>query len=295
MAHARLEGLENCQKCHEPGKRVTTAKCLECHKPIAERIAARKGVHRDAAKDCVSCHVEHAGVDTDTRRLNTATFDHAGETGFPLDGKHKGLDCAKCHKTRSFLTAKPDCAGCHADPHKGVLGTSCATCHPVSVAFKETRKVFDHSKTSYPLTGAHVATPCEKCHVANVWKGIKFASCVDCHKDPHAKPLGACSTCHTTATFRMAGGSGAAAAAAAGAGAAAGVPGAATPPVKFDHAKTGYALVGRHAALPLRLLSRPARDQGPPEVRTLCRLPQGPARGDLQAAGLQCVPQGDRL
>ncbi len=254
--HAKLEGIENCQKCHEPGKRVTVQKCLDCHKPIAEEIAARKGVHRNAGRECATCHVEHAGVDADTRRLNTKAFDHKGETGFPLDGRHKGLDCAKCHKTRSFLTAKPECAACHDDPHKGVLGASCATCHPVSAAFKDTRKVFDHSKTSYPLTGAHVSTACEKCHAAKVWKGIKFASCVDCHKDPHAKPLGTCATCHTTATFRMAGASGAAAASKAGTGAAAGTaapagaaPATGAPPVKFDHAKTGYALVGRHAAV----------------------------------------------
>ena len=100
--------------------------------------------------------------------------------------------------------------------------------------FKETRKAFDHSKTAYPLTGAHVATACEKCHAAKVWKGIRFASCADCHKDPHAKPLGACATCHTTASFKIG---------------TATTPTAGVAPRKFDHAKTGYPLVGRHAAL----------------------------------------------
>ncbi|MGE5345880.1 MAG: hypothetical protein ACM3JH_07995, partial [Acidithiobacillales bacterium] len=264
-AHAKLEGLDNCQKCHEPGKRVTAQKCLECHKPIAEETAAKKGVHRDAGAACARCHTEHTGVAADIRHLDTRTFDHRAETGFALDGKHAGLDCGKCHKTRSFLTAKPDCASCHADPHKGVLGASCASCHPVAVAFKETRTSFDHSKTAYPLTGAHVTTACEKCHVAKVWKGIRFASCASCHKDPHEKPLGTCSSCHTTATFRYvattgaSGGKagGAAVAAGATAGTAAGTGAAATaagtttaPPMpKFDHAKTGYPLVGRHAAL----------------------------------------------
>ena len=198
-AHAKLEGLDNCQKCHEPGKRVTAQKCLECHKPIAERIAARKGVHREAGNDCISCHVEHAGVGADTRRISTKIFDHAKETGFDLVGKHVRVECA-----------------------------SCATCHPVTVAFKETQKLFDHAKTAYPLTGAHMRAACEKCHVAKAYKGVKFASCADCHKDPHAKPLGTCVTCHVTESFK------------------------ARPPLqqaKFDHAKTGYALVGRHAAV----------------------------------------------
>ncbi|MFI5181067.1 MAG: hypothetical protein ACHQPI_06730, partial [Thermoanaerobaculia bacterium] len=245
-AHAKLEGLENCQKCHEPGKQVSSTKCLDCHKPIAERIAAKKGVHRDAAKDCVSCHVEHAGVDADTRRLNTMTFDHKGETGFPLEGKHKGLDCAKCHKTRSFLTAKSDCTSCHQDPHAGKLDARCETCHPPSVLFKETRKVFDHSKSAYPLTGAHGKVVCEKCHATKEYKGVRFALCSDCHKDPHKKPLGTCATCHTTESFRMIG----AAAHETPATAAGSAPQAAAPQVKFDHAKTGYALVGRHASVP---------------------------------------------
>jgi hypothetical protein len=264
-AHSKLEGLDNCQKCHEPGKKVTAQKCLECHKPIAQEMAEKKGVHRRVGAECAKCHTDHAGVGADIRHLDVKTFDHKAETGFALAGKHAGLDCGKCHKTRSFLTAKPECAACHADPHKGVLGTSCATCHPVSVTFKETRKVFDHSRTAYPLTGAHVATPCEKCHVANVWKGIKFASCSTCHKDPHAKPLGTCAGCHTTTSFKyvsatatnggnggkVIGGaaSGAAAAGAAAAGAAAGTAAAAAPAAKFDHAKTGYPLVGRHAVV----------------------------------------------
>ena len=50
-AHATLEGIANCQKCHEPGRKVTAAKCLACHKPIAERIAAKKGVHRNVTDD----------------------------------------------------------------------------------------------------------------------------------------------------------------------------------------------------------------------------------------------------
>ncbi len=35
-------------------------------------------------------------------------FNHAAETGFTLDGRHAPLsrDCARCHKTRSFLNAR---------------------------------------------------------------------------------------------------------------------------------------------------------------------------------------------
>jgi len=38
-AHADLEGISRCSACHERGERVTAAKCLTCHKPVADRIA----------------------------------------------------------------------------------------------------------------------------------------------------------------------------------------------------------------------------------------------------------------
>ena len=99
-AHAALSGVENCVKCHEPGKRVTAQLCLACHKPVAERIARKKGVHRDVAGDCVGCHVEHAGRDGELRPFDTRAFDHRAETGFPLEGRHAPIagDCAKCHR-----------------------------------------------------------------------------------------------------------------------------------------------------------------------------------------------------
>ena len=55
--HAELEGISNCQKCHEQGRKVTAEKCLTCHAPVADRIARRVGVHKDVKTDCVTCHV----------------------------------------------------------------------------------------------------------------------------------------------------------------------------------------------------------------------------------------------
>ncbi|HVN76844.1 MAG TPA: hypothetical protein VMT19_11040, partial [Thermoanaerobaculaceae bacterium] len=225
-AHAKLEGIANCQKCHEPGRKVTAAKCLECHKPIAERMAAHKGVHRNVTTDCVSCHVEHAGVDAELRPIDVKKFNHAQEAGYPLDGKHAALaaDCAQCHKTRSFLGLSAECASCHQDPHHGTLGANCAGCHSTAVAFKDSERAFDHSKTAFPLTEAHAKVECAKCHVNKVYKGIKFALCTDCHRDPHLQAFGsACVNCHTGATWAT---------------------------DKVDHSKTRYALLGRHQTVP---------------------------------------------
>jgi len=223
--HARLEGLANCQKCHEPGKKVTAERCLACHKPVAERIAAKKGVHRDVTDDCVSCHVEHAGANAELRPLNPKSFNHAEETGFALDGKHAAIakDCAKCHKTRSFLGLRPDCASCHQDPHRGALGAACASCHRTAVAFRETATSFDHTKTAFPLSEAHRTVACTKCHVNKVYKGLKFAACTDCHTDPHLQQFGfACANCHSGPTWKT---------------------------QKVEHARTDFPLAGKHAGV----------------------------------------------
>ncbi len=270
-AHAKLEGLDNCQKCHEPGRKVTAEKCLACHAPIAERIAAKKGVHRDVKGDCVSCHVEHAGVDAELRPFDTKKFDHAAETGFALDGKHAPLaaNCQSCHKTRSFLTLKPACASCHADKHKGRMGPDCASCHTTAVAFKEAAKTFDHSKAAFPLTGAHATVACANCHKTPDFRVAKFGACNDCHRDPHVKPLGDLRVVPHDGELQ---------------GDAA------------DRPRQDGFPAGRQARPgSLRDVPRPAADEGAPEGRQVRRLPPGPPQGRLQGRGLRVLPQGDRL
>lgn len=221
-AHANLEGLSNCQQCHEQGRRVTVAKCLACHKPVAERMSKRVGVHRDVKDTCVTCHAEHAGANGELRPFDQAGFDHARVTGFALDGKHDKLaaGCAACHKERSFLTARADCVACHADVHKPSLGARCQTCHSTRAAFKDIGSQFDHTKAAFQLTGAHKAVTCEKCHANQVFKGVAFSSCTSCHRDPHRQTFGAgCTTCHTSEAWRTR---------------------------QIDHSKTAFALVGRH-------------------------------------------------
>jgi hypothetical protein len=225
-AHAALEGLGNCAKCHDAARAITPARCLTCHAPIAGRIARRSGVHRAVKDTCATCHKEHQGVDTDLRRIDRNTFDHAAETGFAIEGLHAKatITCASCHKTRSFLKVTPACQSCHQDPHKGSLSATCTTCHSPQLAFKRTREQFDHARARFALTGSHQRVACEKCHKDNVFRGLRFDECSSCHQSPHRKPLGpACATCHTTERW-------------------AGVSG-------FDHAKTAFTLVGAHRAV----------------------------------------------
>ncbi len=223
--HAQLEGLSNCQKCHERGQKVTPAKCLVCHDAVAQRVARKIGVHRNAAADCVTCHAEHAGVDGQVRPFDQKGFDHAGVTGFALTGRHAALalQCAACHKARSFLTLNPSCSSCHADVHKGALGTACANCHSAQVAFKDLGGRFDHSKAAFQLAGAHQTVACASCHVNKTFKVAKFATCTDCHRDPHRQAFGAtCTACHTNDSWRTR---------------------------KVDHVRTSFPLVGRHLSV----------------------------------------------
>ena len=58
-AHAHLEGLSNCTKCHVLGNKETSSKCLECHVEIKKLISARKGYHSSTivtGKECHECH-----------------------------------------------------------------------------------------------------------------------------------------------------------------------------------------------------------------------------------------------
>ena len=223
--HSSLEGLSNCSKCHEQGQRVTAQKCLACHAPIADRIARRVGVHKNVRADCVTCHADHAGTEGELRPFDQKGFDHTANTSFPLDGRHESLalQCAACHKVRSFLTASTACVSCHTDVHKGSLGTNCQTCHSTKAAFKGSSAQFDHTKAAFQLVGAHKTVACASCHANNVYKGVRFASCTDCHTDRHRPSFGAtCTLCHTNDSWRT---------------------------NKVNHTRTAFPLEGKHAGV----------------------------------------------
>ena len=225
-AHAALEGVANCGRCHDAVEGISAARCLQCHKPIAARIAARQGVHRNVNGDCGRCHREHAGADADLRRLVTSTFNHAVETGFALDGRHAKVaaNCAACHKKRSFIAARPACTACHNDVHRGSLGGRCVECHSTSVAFKRTRDGFEHGRARFTLTGAHRTVACEKCHRDGVFRGLRFDACSACHKAPHRATLGpSCTACHVTDRWATR---------------------------TIEHGRTGFALAGAHTQVP---------------------------------------------
>lgn len=258
-AHESLNGSANCTKCHSVSTKATTFRCVECHREIAAELEQHRGLHSTypqtgpAGSSCVKCHSDHNGENFALLHWDPSAkgFDHS-KTGYLLDGKHAGLGCRTCHSaknipvsSRALLSTKDlnhtwlglatTCTACHEDKHQGRFGPNCTQCHSTS-GWKSTsidQKTFDHSKTRYPLTGAHLNTPCQKCHTAGDdgqprYAGIPFTTCASCHTDPHKGEFKeACGTCHSTATWKKS-----------------------SFTSTFDHSKTRYPLLGKHLEVP---------------------------------------------
>jgi hypothetical protein len=226
--HAKYEN--ECTSCHDRTNRARQSElCLACHKEIAADVQQHTGFHgrmpnAGTAGQCRACHSEHTGREADIVRMDTLQFDHA-RTDFVLQGAHRALSCASCHKNgESWRKAVDTCSGCHKrdDYHAGQLGTNCADCHSVE---SWTGARFDHGKTKFALTGAHTTLSCGACHLGGNYKQAP-QGCVGCHAtdDAHRGARGTdCGNCHTTSDWRTA---------------------------KYDHLKeTGFALLGEHARL----------------------------------------------
>jgi hypothetical protein len=90
----------------------------------------------------------------------------------------------------------------------GGFSTECQTCHS-ALTWTGTRG-FDHQRTGFPLTGAHVATACTSCHPGQRFQGTP-KDCYSCHRTaydqaqpPHAASgfaASACASCHNTTSF----------------------------------------------------------------------------------------------
>lgn len=232
QAHAFLEGLDNCTKCHSAGNRISAENCLNCHTILKEQIQERKGLHARAEhRDCVKCHSDHHGRDFEAVHWKGGkeNFDHS-QTGYTLDGAHAKQKCEACHQPkniadkakllekkknleRTFLGLKRECLSCHIDEHRGQFKKTCLDCHGME-SWKPAAK-FKHELTRFALTGKHALVECQKCHIPiqdnrfpddNSYlklTGIAFARCLDCHQDFHRGRFGtACETCHSTAGWQ---------------------------------------------------------------------------------------------
>ena len=244
QVHAYLEGVENCTQCHDAGNKVSNVKCLDCHKEIKAKIAARRGYHASVevrGKKCSSCHNEHHGKNFKLIKFDKDKFNH-DLTGFKLQGQHAKQQCDDCHKPEhikdqrlkkkkgTWIGIDPTCLTCHDDYHQGKLSSNCTECHNFN-SF-EKAKAFDHSKTDFPLRGKHKQVRCKDCHKENKvgihmrqnFDNLKFDNCNACHKDQHNNRFGQnCKSCHQETSFKDI-----------------------KNIDKFDHDKTDFKLEGKH-------------------------------------------------
>jgi hypothetical protein len=255
-AHAFLDGPTQCTSCHDLAKRPPEYKCLDCHKDIQQRLAAKSGLHPSlvgadrTGNACVACHSEHNGRDFSVIHWDAplTKFDHH-RAGYTLEGKHASLGCKTCHQpsriaptakaeiamkdlSRTFLGLPTKCAGCHSDEHRGQFSTDCMNCHN-SVRWQDAAQ-YNHNRSQFALTGAHVKVACEKCHTRVEdqkpfvkYRNLPFRECAPCHNDPHHGAFQqSCQGCHGTAGWK---------------------------PVQsasaFNHATTKFPLEAKHAGL----------------------------------------------
>ena len=202
-----------------------SAQCWRCHE------AARDGVFTNASSDCETCHQDDLARATmpdhmaqgltsgcDDCHIPTAwagaSFDHQS---FALTGAHSSAACGSCHVNNVFSGTPRDCNSCHmaeylstTSPGHVAAGfpSDCSICH-TTVAWQGA--LFDHP--SYALTGAHVSTDCNSCHINGVYAGTP-RDCNSCHMadylgttDPPHMASGFsndCMECHDTTSWNNA-------------------------------------------------------------------------------------------
>lgn len=230
---AGAHALQTCKACHRVPQRWMGLRqdCSSCHR---DQHKPSLGSH------CDKCH-------TDREFTGASRFDH-DLAGMRLEGKHREVGCAQCHKAKGLQgryrgIAHSACADCHRAPesskasggHAG--GRDCKDCHDPRGWEKvpPSASLDLHRRTRLPLLGRHAETPCEKCHkpATSTAKGMARPvqtpldpSCVSCHRDPHARRFGQdCKQCHGFFEFRL------------------------LADAPWSHSRTRFALLGKHARL----------------------------------------------
>ncbi|MFK7937445.1 MAG: cytochrome c3 family protein [Saprospiraceae bacterium] len=227
-AHQRVK----CVDCHDLNTTLTqifqdlngiqTNDCISCHEDVHDN---------KFGTNCAECHNEESFFN-----VSTDGFNH-DLTGFALVGQHRTVDCRECHTTNlTDPIEHSTCTACHTDYHEGefaVNGVSpdCVECHNEDGFAGSSFTVEQHNESNFPLTGAHLATPCLACHLADQDDRWTFRNigerCVDCHDDVHEGFIAAefypqqdCEQCHVTDDWVQS---------------------------IFDHNRTEFELLGKHA------------------------------------------------
>lgn len=260
-AHAAVQ----CDDCHKSAavgqfQGLSTA-CVSCHLKDYQQTQTMGGnvpnhVSAQFPQTCETCHTFDSWLG--------ASVNHAAPPiNFPLTNGHANAPCASCHVGGNYnlQIAATDCGNsqCHlttwqqtTNPQHAAAATvfpiaGCSNCHN-TVSWQNA--TFDHSTTGFPLTNSHQLAPagkvasCSDCHINNNYNlQIQPTDCGNsqCHLNTNygggwqgttnpvhsaaGTPFAAanCSNCHNTVSFLTA---------------------------TFDHASTGWPLLGAHQLAP---------------------------------------------
>jgi hypothetical protein len=204
--------------------------CRDCHnsKFISDpKATSKKFTYQGVKTECLTCHADYhqQTLSSDCLKCHdpaafkpVTKFNH-DEARFKLEGRHRSVECQKCHKLETVNGKKfqefrglrfENCTSCHKDPHKDQFGQNCRQCHNEEsfLALKGQNK-FDHNKTKYPLEEKHVQVNCKSCHKTNFTDPLKHDRCTDCHSDYHKGQFAKngispdCVQCHNEKGFTM--------------------------------------------------------------------------------------------
>lgn len=199
--------IQDCFACHDQGGNFTglTQECYSCHQQDYENVQDPNHLEAGFPTDCEQCH--------NINGWSPANLDH-NQTDFPLTGAHLAVDCASCH-TNGFTGTPTDCYSCHQQDYESIqdpnhiqnnFSTDCTQCHTTNNWMEVT---FDHSTTTFELTGAHINTDCLSCH-QDGFAGTP-TDCFSCHSDEYnnttdpnhqaANFPNTCEDCHTTTAW----------------------------------------------------------------------------------------------
>ncbi len=206
-------GKQDCRTCHA-SKNITD-----------QKLKSKKNTFLGIRTDCLTCHADYHLRTLSSECKNCHNQDSfVPATGFSHDkakfrlaGKHKSVDCQKCHKIQITDGLKfqqfrgiqyNNCTSCHKDPHQNQFGQTCRQCHSEeSFHIVKGIKDFDHDKTGFRLEEKHQIVTCKSCHKNNYTDPLKHDRCADCHADYHNRQFikngvaPDCSSCHTVKGF----------------------------------------------------------------------------------------------
>ena len=186
----------------------TSTQCSACHLADYQKTTNPNHAAAGFPQDCTACHT--------TAQWKGASFDH-NRTRFALTGAHVQTACTQCHVgrhvhgtcQRSALAATCRITRRRPIPNHVAAGfpQDCTACHTTTQWKGAT---FDHNRTRFALTGAHVQTACTQCHSSGVYTGLA-TTCVTCHLPNYQKTTNPnhtaagfpqdCTVCHNTTAW----------------------------------------------------------------------------------------------